>query len=138
MSAIEACRTAALGGYVARCENPQCARTEWGDHAGGRGPQVSLVADVDATPRNELSSASLVRQGGFVHSLPAALRNPKQEYCGERDGSNEAETQSSPSYREVASDAHPHGPVEPPKAIKFYVPLPQSCDDLDCRFLRII
>jgi Transposase zinc-binding domain len=25
MSAIEACRTAALGGYVARCENAQCA-----------------------------------------------------------------------------------------------------------------
>jgi len=27
MSAIEACRTAALGGYVARCENAQCAHT---------------------------------------------------------------------------------------------------------------
>src|SRR5262245_21438638 len=27
MSAIEACRTAALGGYVARCENPECAHT---------------------------------------------------------------------------------------------------------------
>ena len=27
MSAIESCRTAALGGYVARCENPECAHT---------------------------------------------------------------------------------------------------------------
>jgi Putative transposase/Transposase zinc-binding domain len=27
MSAIEACRTAALGGYVARCENEECAHT---------------------------------------------------------------------------------------------------------------
>ena len=27
MSAIEACRTAILGGYVARCENPACAHT---------------------------------------------------------------------------------------------------------------
>ena len=27
MSAIEVCRTAALGGYVARCENAQCAHT---------------------------------------------------------------------------------------------------------------
>ena len=27
MSAIEACRTAALGGYVARCENAECAHT---------------------------------------------------------------------------------------------------------------
>ena len=27
MSAIEACRTAALGGYVARCENDKCAHT---------------------------------------------------------------------------------------------------------------
>jgi hypothetical protein len=27
MSAIEACRTAALGGYVARCENEKCAHT---------------------------------------------------------------------------------------------------------------
>jgi hypothetical protein len=27
MSAIEACRTAALGGYVARCENTECAHT---------------------------------------------------------------------------------------------------------------
>ena len=27
MSAIETCRTAALGGYVARCENTQCAHT---------------------------------------------------------------------------------------------------------------
>ena len=27
MSAIEACRTAALGGYVARCENSECAHT---------------------------------------------------------------------------------------------------------------
>jgi len=27
MSAIEACRTAALGGYVARCENAACAHT---------------------------------------------------------------------------------------------------------------
>jgi hypothetical protein len=27
MDAIEACRTAALGGYVARCENPECAHT---------------------------------------------------------------------------------------------------------------
>ena len=27
MDAIEACRTAALGGYVARCENEQCAHT---------------------------------------------------------------------------------------------------------------
>src|SRR5499427_8527481 len=28
MSAIETCRTAALGGYVARCENPECAHTD--------------------------------------------------------------------------------------------------------------
>ena len=28
MSAIERCRTAALGGYVARCENPACGHTE--------------------------------------------------------------------------------------------------------------
>src|SRR6476646_8773788 len=27
MNAIEACRTAALGGYVARCENDKCAHT---------------------------------------------------------------------------------------------------------------
>jgi hypothetical protein len=27
MSAIEACRTAALGGYVRRCENTECAHT---------------------------------------------------------------------------------------------------------------
>ena len=27
MSAIEACRTAALGGYVARCENAKCGHT---------------------------------------------------------------------------------------------------------------
>jgi hypothetical protein len=27
MGAIEACRTAALGGYVARCENEECAHT---------------------------------------------------------------------------------------------------------------
>src|SRR6516162_10127429 len=27
MSAIEACRTAALGGYVARCENAECGHT---------------------------------------------------------------------------------------------------------------
>jgi Transposase zinc-binding domain len=27
MSAIEACRTAALGGYAARCENAECAHT---------------------------------------------------------------------------------------------------------------
>jgi hypothetical protein len=27
MSAIESCRTAALGGYVARCENAACAHT---------------------------------------------------------------------------------------------------------------
>ena len=81
---------------------------------------------------------NLVRQGGFVHSLPAALRDPKQEHCGERDGSNEPETQSRPSYREAASGALAHGPVEPPKAIKFYFLLPQSCDDLNCRFLRII
>jgi len=27
MSAIEVCRTAALGGYVARCENAECAHT---------------------------------------------------------------------------------------------------------------
>ena len=27
MSAIEACRTAALGGHVARCENSSCAHT---------------------------------------------------------------------------------------------------------------
>ena len=27
MSAIEACRTAALGGHVARCENPACGHT---------------------------------------------------------------------------------------------------------------
>jgi transposase-like zinc-binding protein len=27
MSAIEACRTAALGGYVARCENDECGHT---------------------------------------------------------------------------------------------------------------
>jgi hypothetical protein len=28
MSAIERCRTAALGGHVARCENPACGHTE--------------------------------------------------------------------------------------------------------------
>src|SRR6201993_4868381 len=28
MSAIEGCRTAALGGHVARCENPACGHTE--------------------------------------------------------------------------------------------------------------
>ena len=28
MNAIERCRTAALGGYVARCENPTCGHTE--------------------------------------------------------------------------------------------------------------
>ena len=28
MSAIERCRTAALGGYVARCENAACGHTE--------------------------------------------------------------------------------------------------------------
>ena len=28
MSAIERCRTAALGGYVARCENAACRHTE--------------------------------------------------------------------------------------------------------------
>jgi hypothetical protein len=28
MSAIERCRTAALGGYVARCENATCGHTE--------------------------------------------------------------------------------------------------------------
>jgi hypothetical protein len=28
MSAIERCRTAALGGHVARCENPECGHTE--------------------------------------------------------------------------------------------------------------
>ena len=27
MNAIEGCRTAALGGHVARCENPVCAHT---------------------------------------------------------------------------------------------------------------
>lgn len=27
MSAIEGCRTAALGGYVARCTNPACSHT---------------------------------------------------------------------------------------------------------------
>jgi Transposase zinc-binding domain len=27
MSAIERCRTAALGGHVARCENEKCAHT---------------------------------------------------------------------------------------------------------------
>src|SRR5262245_45190459 len=27
MSAIEACRTAALGGHAARCENPACGHT---------------------------------------------------------------------------------------------------------------
>src|SRR5262249_37729542 len=27
MDAILACRTAALGGFVARCENPECAHT---------------------------------------------------------------------------------------------------------------
>jgi hypothetical protein len=27
MSAIEACRTAALGGYVARCQNAECGHT---------------------------------------------------------------------------------------------------------------
>jgi len=27
MSAIERCRTAALGGHVARCENPACGHT---------------------------------------------------------------------------------------------------------------
>src|SRR5262249_54010868 len=27
MDAIVACRTAALGGFVARCENPECAHT---------------------------------------------------------------------------------------------------------------
>ena len=81
---------------------------------------------------------SLRKRAEFVHSLPAALRDPKQEHCGERDGSSEAETQSRSSYREVASGAHAHGPVEPPKAIEFYVPLPQSCDDLNCRFVRII
>ena len=27
MSAIEVCRTAALGGYVTRCENEKCAHT---------------------------------------------------------------------------------------------------------------
>jgi Transposase zinc-binding domain len=27
MSAIQACRTAALGGYVARCENEACGHT---------------------------------------------------------------------------------------------------------------
>jgi hypothetical protein len=27
MSAIEGCRTAALGGHVARCENPACGHT---------------------------------------------------------------------------------------------------------------
>ena len=28
MSAIERCRTAALGGYVARCENARCGHTQ--------------------------------------------------------------------------------------------------------------
>ena len=28
MDAILACRTAALGGFVARCENPDCAHTD--------------------------------------------------------------------------------------------------------------
>jgi hypothetical protein len=28
MSAIERCRTAALGGHVARCENAACGHTE--------------------------------------------------------------------------------------------------------------
>ena len=28
MSAIESCRTAALGGHVARCENEKCAHTQ--------------------------------------------------------------------------------------------------------------
>jgi Transposase zinc-binding domain len=28
MSAIERCRTAALGGHVARCENTECGHTE--------------------------------------------------------------------------------------------------------------
>jgi hypothetical protein len=30
MSAIERCRTAALGGHVARCENQKCAHTSDG------------------------------------------------------------------------------------------------------------
>jgi len=76
MSAIERCRTAALGGHVARCENDRCARTVIGYNScrNRHCPKCQ-----GATARKWLAErqAELLPVGYFhvVYTLPSQLRD---------------------------------------------------------------
>jgi len=76
MSAIERCRTAALGGYVARCENAACGHTE---NRVQLLPQPALpeVPGRGVTPMAGRREAELLPVPYFhvVYTLPSELRD---------------------------------------------------------------
>jgi hypothetical protein len=85
MSAIEACRTAALGGHVERCES--CARTQvaynslYGDFS------VKSLVRVSASFSLSLSTACTQTNRGTVDRKVEAGVNPDQEQGEQYEGS---------------------------------------------------
>ena len=61
MSAIEHCRTAALGGHVARCENDKCART------------TLILPWMGAIAAFSVSDGAAVRRLGLAQVCPIQL-----------------------------------------------------------------
>ena len=86
MSAIERCRTAALGGHVARCENQKCAHTiiAYNSCLMGKFRNGELPAPLsDAKPRTDAfySPLRFCSEQSDVMSLSGSRKNPLLK-CG--------------------------------------------------------
>src|SRR5215467_7462770 len=81
MSAIERCRTAALGGHVARCENEGCAHTviSYNSCRDRHCPKCQAAASRDWLAERE---AELLPVGYFLSCSHCRHRSPTQHVAG--------------------------------------------------------
>ena len=109
MSAIERCRTAALGGHVARCENAACAYTTIAYNCGrrrvpvrGRAVMTPIAPLIEAFLRETLSrqrGASRHTQELLCPELPAAVRVRCREIEDLTIGADAGADRCSPGHR---------------------------------------